>query len=83
MEQFGNCPRAIFTAEFTVNNTYELHNQGTMTKADYAEFIIPTLMKWFSSVNECTQVRKVKETVELLLDSENKFLDDSSDSDSD
>jgi hypothetical protein len=74
MEEFGNCARAIFTAEFTVNNSFELHNNGTMTRAEYAEFITPTLMEWFSAVNEYTQARKVNETLALLLDDEVEFL---------
>ena len=50
MAQFARCPRAIFTAGFHIENTFELHNDETKTKAEYIAFIRPTLLDWFSTL---------------------------------
>ena len=74
MAQFARCPRAIFTAGFHIENTFELHNDGTKTKAEYIAFIRPTLMDWFSTLGDEAMETKITEATNLLVDNpDNEF----------
>ena len=74
MAQFARCPRAIFTAGFHIENTFELHNDGTKTKAEYIAFIRPTLMDWFSTLSDEAKERTIEDATNLLVDNpDNEF----------
>jgi hypothetical protein len=74
MAQFARCPRAIFTAGFHIENTFELHNDGSKTKEEYISFIRPTLIEWFSTLNpEAMEVTISNVTNAILEHTANEF----------
>ena len=65
---------AIITAGFHIENTFELHNDGSKTKEEYISFIRPTLIEWFSTLNpEAMEVTISNVTNAILEHTANEF----------
>jgi len=85
MEQFNNCPMAVFVAASAIVNVSSglpdvLTNYSSLTRSQFIDCVKPILRGWFTHRPE-----RAKEVIRHLLDDkERKYLDDpTSDSESD